>query len=119
MTKQVIVADDNPELRRMYTSVFEMMKYNVLGASDGSEVLTLLESNTPDLMLLDVNMPEYTGLEVLYMVRQDPKFQDTKIILLTGNVTVLDQPETALANLICVKPINIPDLMTSIKKLMS
>ena len=62
--RTILVIDDAPEVRTLLRYHLENKKYNVLEAADGAEGLRLIHEQLPDLIILDINMPKVTGLEV-------------------------------------------------------
>jgi DNA-binding response OmpR family regulator len=77
----IVAADDDPQLLRLVTRNLQLEGYDVLGASDGELALELIESNPPDLVLLDVMMPKMDGFTVCSRVRE---FSSVPIIIVTA-----------------------------------
>jgi DNA-binding response OmpR family regulator len=77
----IVAADDDPQLLRLVTRNLQLEGYDVLGASDGQQALALIESNPPDLVLLDVMMPKMDGFTVCSRVRE---FSSVPIIIVTA-----------------------------------
>jgi DNA-binding response OmpR family regulator len=77
----ILAADDDPQLLRLMTRNLQLEGYDVLAASDGQQALELVESNAPDLVLLDVMMPKMDGFTVCYRVRE---FSAVPIIIVTA-----------------------------------
>jgi DNA-binding response OmpR family regulator len=77
----ILAADDDPQLLRLMTRNLQLEGYDVLAASDGQQALELIESNSPDLVLLDVMMPKMDGFTVCYRVRE---FSSVPIIIVTA-----------------------------------
>ena len=63
--KTIMVVDDNPDIITIIKTILEGKGYNVISASSGQELLNLLKNQKPDLIILDIMMPEMDGLEVL------------------------------------------------------
>ncbi|HXE52902.1 MAG TPA: response regulator, partial [Tepidisphaeraceae bacterium] len=80
----VLVVDDQPELRQLFGRVLEQQKYTVILAANGQEALGLLEQHKPDLVLLDMAMPQMDGLSFLRLVRQKPQWSRLPVIILSG-----------------------------------
>jgi two-component system, cell cycle response regulator len=82
----VYVADDNPSILQGLERALKVTGYEVRTAASGRAVLDLLAGAPapPDLLLLDVMMPEMTGLEVLRTLRQDPRWVDIPVVLITA-----------------------------------
>ncbi len=96
-TMCILLAEDNPGDVRLVQEVLKEAKipYELLLANDGVEALALLtnpESLTPDVMLLDLNLPRKTGLEVLAELKDHPEVSGIPIVILTG----LDDEAVAL-----------------------
>jgi CheY-like chemotaxis protein len=83
--KSVLIADDQTSIRMLVRATIESDLYSILEASDGTQAWWLIQELHPDLVLLDVQMPGLTGLQVTRAVRQDPSLAGTKVILLTAN----------------------------------
>jgi len=84
MSMTVLVVEDTDLLRRMYSDRLETDGYRVLGAADGLEALSLLRTDTPDLILLDLIMPKMSGLEVLSLVKKDPRLKAVPVLILSN-----------------------------------
>jgi len=84
MSKTVLVVEDTELLRRMYSDRLTQDGYRVLLAADGLEALSILRSDTPDLILLDLVMPKMSGLEVLDLLKKDPRLAPIPVIVLSN-----------------------------------
>jgi DNA-binding response OmpR family regulator len=85
MAKIAIIEDDSL-LSNMYAKKFKKDGFEVSTAYDGKEGLRLVREEKPDLVLLDIMMPEMNGLQVLEAIKKDPdeKIKNTPVILLTN-----------------------------------
>jgi DNA-binding response OmpR family regulator len=77
----ILAADDDPQLLRLMTRNLQFEDYDVLSASDGQQALELIETQSPDLVLLDVMMPRMDGFTVCSRVRE---FSSVPIIIVTA-----------------------------------
>lgn len=84
MTQCVLVVEDTDLLRRMYSDRLVQDGYRVLAAADGLEAVSVLRSDTPDLILLDLVMPKMSGLEVLELVKKDPRLSEIPVVVLSN-----------------------------------
>lgn len=84
MAFAILVVEDTELLRRMYADKLQQDGYRVLVASDGLEALSALRTETPDLILLDLIMPKMSGLEVLELVKRDPRLKDIPVLILSN-----------------------------------
>ncbi|MGE8414795.1 MAG: Hpt domain-containing protein [Pseudomonas sp.] len=80
----VLVVDDSVTVRKVTSRLLERHGMNVLTAKDGVDAMMLLAEHTPDLMLLDIEMPRMDGFEVAIQVRNDPRLQHLPIIMITS-----------------------------------
>jgi chemosensory pili system protein ChpA (sensor histidine kinase/response regulator) len=82
----VMVVDDSITVRRVTQRLLERHNMRVLTARDGMDAMALLQENTPDVMLLDIEMPRMDGYEVAAQVRADARLRNTPIIMITSRV---------------------------------
>ncbi|KAF1028621.1 MAG: Chemotaxis protein CheA [Pseudomonas sp.] len=80
----VLVVDDSVTVRKVTSRLLERNGMNVLTAKDGIDALAVLEEHTPDLMLLDIEMPRMDGFEVAIQVRNDSRLKRLPIIMITS-----------------------------------
>ena len=88
MSKQplVLVADDDDDIRQLVTFRLERAGYTVVEAADGEEALRVCSEARPDLAVLDVMMPKFTGYDVTRRIREDEALSAMPVILLTARV---------------------------------
>ena len=84
--KKVLIVEDDITMREIVTSKLASAGYNVLEAEDGKKALEVWGKEKPDLVLLDLMLPEMDGFEVLKEMRnnQDPDVAKTKVIILSN-----------------------------------
>ncbi|MCS6992535.1 MAG: response regulator [Anaerolineales bacterium] len=80
----LLVADDNPSNISLLMRYLQTESYRITTASNGTETLEKLRAEPPDLLLLDVNMPEMDGFQVLEKMRADPALQHIPVIIVTA-----------------------------------
>src|SRR2546421_12180972 len=80
----VLVVEDSPVAREVVMKILEREGYNVVGACNGLEALDGLHAQIPDLMLLDVMMPEMDGMTLLQELRHEPQYKEMPVSLLTA-----------------------------------
>ena len=80
---RILVADDDPEIRDAIRRLLEAEGHEVLYSEDGPSTLDQVAQQRPDILLLDLEMPEIGGLEVLSMIRQDPLVMTTSVIIVS------------------------------------
>ncbi len=83
VTRTVLTVDDSKTIREMVGFTLKNAGFEVLEAEDGEQGLSVLNSNTPDLILSDVNMPNMDGFTFVKALRQLPQFKVTPVLMLT------------------------------------
>ena len=103
MTKQqVLVVDDEKDIVEFLTQLLEDNGYEVKSANDGLEAMNLVQESKPDLILLDLQMPEETGTGLYRKLQHKKELKDIPVIVISGlagsylavskSVPVLDKP---------------------------
>lgn len=90
MAKKVLVIDDDANTVRFLSVALEENGYEPLGAYDGIEGMEKIESENPDLIILDVMMPKKTGFVLFKQLRKDERYKDLPVIMLTGVAETLE-----------------------------
>ena len=80
----ILVVDDSVTVRKVTSRFLERQGYNVALAKDGIDAIEILQEMTPDLMLLDIEMPRMDGFEVAVQVRHNSRLKDIPIIMITS-----------------------------------
>jgi two-component system KDP operon response regulator KdpE len=116
-TATILVVDDEPQLRRAMKATLADLGYSVIEAKSGEEALALLRSDSPDLVLLDLNMPGIGGLEACRAIRET---SDLPIIVLSVRNTERDKVNAldAGADDFVTKPFGIQELLARIRAAM-
>lgn len=84
MAKTILVVDDDPVVVKYLTTVFTDGGYNTVTAGSGKEALKILENNKPDLITLDLEMPEEWGSKVYRKISKDESLKDIPVIVISG-----------------------------------
>lgn len=87
--KKVLIADDDPQIRKVLTRTFSGPNWQVLEAEDGEKTINCVKQNYPDLIILDINMPKVGGKEVLGLIRKDIRTMMIPVIVITGYDSML------------------------------
>lgn len=91
MSKELIyVVDDEENIRELIEYNLKKAGYNVISFADGESFLSTLQDKVPDLVCLDIMLPDYDGLELCKKIRASKKFKGLPIILLTAKTTEFD-----------------------------
>jgi len=123
MAFKIIYIEDNPDNMHLIQRVLTARGYEVHGAASGLDGIALAEEIKPDLILLDINLPDIDGYEVAQRIRssQVSDLQSVIIIAITANVLAGDAEKTLQAgcDAYIPKPINIKELWTRIESFRS
>lgn len=117
----ILVVDDNAINLEVMKAVLEGAGYETAIIDDSQACLEMLNAFTPDLILLDINMPGLNGLEVCRRLQMDPKTNEIPIIFVTGmtdNKTIKDAFEAGCTDYV-EKPINRDELLARIKSVLA
>lgn len=83
---RVLVVDDDPMVTRLVRINLELENFEVEEAWDGKTAMKIMRENAPDLLVLDIMMPQMDGWEILRMVREDSELKDLPVVVLTAKV---------------------------------
>lgn len=115
----ILLAEDDEDLRTIVRDLLKKSGYAVDEATDGNDALQMLGSDTYDLLLLDINMPGKSGVEVLQYIKQNKLA--CRVIMLTGTVglnAAIDSLKLGASDYI-TKPFNVNYLLASVKRVLS
>jgi two-component system, OmpR family, alkaline phosphatase synthesis response regulator PhoP len=121
MTKKILIADDEPSIVAAVEFLLQRNGYDVCVARNGDEALRLIDASHPDLVLLDVMMPQKSGYEVCARMRERADWRDIKIIMLSarGRDAEVSRGLSAGADVYVIKPFSTRELMVKIKELLA
>ena len=91
MKQKILIVDDEPDALELVTFNLKRAGFDTLSASDGAEALRKVREFSPDLMVLDLMLPEIDGLELCRMLRADPLTRSMPIIMLTAKAAEVDR----------------------------
>lgn len=93
MARTILLIEDDPDIREVYSTVLKQENYNVLEAVDGKAGLALARENAWDLLLLDIMLPELDGVSLLKLIKNEPGLKDRPVIMLTniGNENLISE----------------------------
>ncbi|MBL8119411.1 MAG: response regulator [Anaerolineae bacterium] len=85
---KILVAEDNPNARQLVRDILESVGYEMVLAVDGPSALTAAQTQVPDLIILDVNMPGMSGFEVCSAIKSDEKLSHIPVLMLTAQADI-------------------------------
>jgi len=99
--KRILAVDDEVIMREVYMAILSDEGYEVTVAKDGLEAVKALEVETPDLVLLDIEMPKLNGWEFLEIIRRKAEWHEIPVIMVTGWVEPSAAEQASLPNYSC------------------
>jgi PAS domain S-box-containing protein len=117
----ILLAEDNDHVAMAFIPILEVSGFRVLRARDGKAAVRLTQERSPDLILMDIQMPVMDGLEAIRQIRTHKKSDDTPIIAISGFAMPKDSSRCieAGANAFLAKPCKMPELVSKIRQLIS
>jgi two-component system cell cycle response regulator len=117
---KILVVDDEAAIREYEATLLSELGHEVLAAADGAEALRLAREKQPDLVLLDIMMPELSGIEVCRQLRADPRTRDVRVIVVSAvdAKRALEESIIAGADDFLAKPINALELMVRVRSIL-
>ena len=83
-TKKILVIEDEEDVRSYIMTFFEDNGFQTIGAGDGTEGLDLAKKEAPDLITLDISMPEKSGMKTLRELQETPATEAIPVVIVTG-----------------------------------
>jgi CheY-like chemotaxis protein len=84
-SNRVLLAEDEDEMREEMRDALESGGYEVVAVADGSDALAYLDRDQPSLVVLDLQMDDVSGWEVLRYLRSDPRHRDVRVLVVSGS----------------------------------
>ena len=91
MAGKILIVDDEPDLLRLIAYALQIEGYQIVTASTGMEGLRKVQSENPDLAILDLMLPDINGVEICKQLRSQPETADLPIMVLSARVQVADK----------------------------
>ena len=115
---RILIVDDEESIRDLIKEVLSTESHEFYLAGDGAQAFEILRKKSVDLAIVDRNMPGMTGIEVVQLIRQNPKTAAVKVLMCTGaSVTKeIDEAFAAGANDYVLKPLNFAQLLAKVAK---
>ena len=84
MPKKVMIVEDNELNMKLFRDLIEASGYETVRTRNGLEALDLARAHRPDLILMDIQLPEVSGLDVTRWIKDDPELQTTPVVAVTA-----------------------------------
>jgi len=118
--KKILIADDRAPGRELIREILEIAGYQVAEAADGAEALDMARQLSPDLILLDIEMPALSGFNVIEQLREDPRFAAIPVVALTASAMQGDREKALQAGFTgyISKPVRLAALRAEVARLL-
>jgi PAS domain S-box-containing protein len=116
----ILLVDDDNDLRQLFSTCLRREGYEVIETATGQEGLRLARAHQPDLVLLDVGLPDVSGVEVCRQIKSDPKLQDVFVAFCSGEATSDEHKVSGFqtgADEYLVKPFGLQELVARVQTL--
>ena len=117
----ILYVEDNPDNRMLVRRILLSEDYSLLEATNASEALEVLKSNKPDLILMDINMPDVDGYTLTAQIKKMPGFERVPILALTANVMRGDKEKVLEAGCdgYIQKPLDFDELLNEVGRFLT
>ncbi len=119
--KKILIVDDERDVLSMLEKRLTAEKYSVTKADKGKDALVLAKSEHPDLIILDLEMPDMYGGDITRMLKEDPETKDIPVMFLTGMFPKEEEEKggnVVAGHVLFTKPYDAKELVTTIRKLL-
>ena len=117
MSKTVLIVEDNELNMKLFHDLLEAQGYGILQTRDGMEALKMAREHKPDLILMDIQLPEVSGLEVTKWIKEDDDLKSIPIIAVTAFAMKGDEEKIRQGGCEAYisKPISVPQFLETVK----
>jgi len=116
--ERVLVVEDNEKNMKLFRDVLVATGYRTLEATTGGEAVDMASEHTPDLVLMDIQLPDFDGVEALHRLRGDERTASIPIVALTAQAMRGDRERFLAAGFdgYVSKPVNVRDLIETVRQ---
>ncbi len=114
--RTVLVVEDDPWIRSLMADLLSGEGYTVVQAPDGRAGLNLAQQQEPDVILLDLAMPEKSGLDVLHELKNSKPTRDIPVIVVSAYAMLMMGSDARRADGVIQKPFDLADLLTQVEQ---
>jgi CheY-like chemotaxis protein len=118
VVKKILAVDDDPDVRLLLTLILDAAGYDIGTARDAYEAQFMIEHTSPDLLLLDLMMPERDGWDVIEAVRANPATRDLPIVVMSAKFTLLNTRDHGVQGYVR-KPLDAMAMLDTLESVLS
>ena len=118
MKKTILIVEDNSDYRELMTLFITKMGYRVITAKNSYEAITFAESEGPDLIFMDMKLPDVDGVNTTAMLKQNPKTSRIPVVALTALMSALGEEKALKVGIVTylIKPVSLQMLKETIEE---
>jgi two-component system cell cycle response regulator DivK len=118
MAKTVLIVEDNELNMKLFHDLLDAHGYNILQTKDGLEALDMAREHRPDLILMDIQLPEVSGLEVTKWLKEDDTLRAIPVVAVTAFAMKGDEEKIREGGCeaYIAKPISVADFMATVRR---
>ena len=118
MSKTILIVEDNDLNMKLFNDLLQAHGYNTLQTKDGREVIKVAQENRPDLILMDIQLPEISGLEITKVIKADEDLKGIPVIAVTAFAMKGDEEKIREGGCegYIAKPISVPNFLETVAK---
>lgn len=118
--RKILIIDDEPDILKTLVYTIKKLGQDVYTADTGEKGLKLIRDEKPDVVLLDLRLPDVDGMKICSSVKSDAGLQDMKIILISASAEGIEEKlEKCGADVYVLKPFDPADVLQIVKKLLN
>lgn len=120
-TKTVLVVEDNDLNMKLFHDLLETQGYHILQTKDGMEALRMARAHHPDLILMDIQLPEVSGLEVTKWIKEDDNLKHIPVIAVTAFAMKGDEEKIREGGCeaYIAKPISVSNFLETVRRFLN
>ena len=121
MTHRVLIVEDDLLNRMLLSTVLQKSGYSIEEVSDGAHAVSTIRQFDPDLITMDINLPNISGLELIYAIKRDEALRHIPVLAVTAYVGRGEDVaiRKAGANELMTKPLSIKPFLTTVQRLLA
>ncbi|MGB0748484.1 MAG: response regulator [Magnetospiraceae bacterium] len=121
MAKTILIVEDNELNMKLFNDLLQAHGYETIQTRDGRQALSLAKENVPDLILMDIQLPEISGLEVTRMIKEVDALKDIPVVAVTAFAMKGDEEKIREGGCdgYIAKPISVPSFLETVSKFLS
>ncbi|HEB79126.1 MAG TPA: response regulator [Rhodospirillales bacterium] len=121
MSKTILIVEDNELNMKLFNDLLQAHGFNTVQTKDGREALELAKKHHPDLILMDIQLPEISGLEVTKMIKADDNLKGIPVIAVTAFAMKGDEEKIREGGCegYIAKPISVPIFLETVNKFLA